>query len=178
MPDANPRPDQIGRACELIGRFSYHFSRLDEQLNSAIVHLFKLEEATADIITSNIDFARKLNIVHSAVNEQNASPEQEWLRKSIKETFGALYAVNMERQVVAHSAFEPDDKDGVQFRRTVARGQLNRLDPHWSEDKFHKEFEKMQKLERELENVLRHIKPYRPSLDFSDPRNSMYLGIL
>jgi hypothetical protein len=110
------------------------------------------------------------------VNEQNASPEQEWLKKSIEDTFGKLHAVNMERQVVAHSAFEPHEKDGVQFRRTVARGQLNRLDPHWTEEKFEREFEKMEKLERELENILRHIKPYTPSLDFSDPRNSMYLG--
>jgi hypothetical protein len=178
MPNLDQRHDPIARTCELVGQFAYHFSRLEEQLNSAIIHLFKLDQDTADIITSNIDFARKLNIVHSAVNEQNASPEQEWLRKSIKEAFGALHAVNMERQIVAHSTFAPDEKDGVQFKRTVARGQLNRLDPYWSEEKFQKECERMQKLERELENVLRHIKPYRPSLDFSDPRNSMYVGTL
>ena len=123
-------------------------------------------------------FARKLNIVKSAANEQNANPEQEWLRKSIKETFGKLFAVNMERQIVAHGAFEPHEIGGVQFKRTVARGQLNRVNPHWSEDKFEKEFSAMQELQRELENILRHIKPYTPSLDFSDPRNSMYLVIL
>jgi hypothetical protein len=177
MSNADSRSDPIARACELVGRFAYHFSRLDEQLNAAIVQLFNLGETTADIITSNIDFARKLNIVKSAVNEQNASPEQEWLRNSIKETFSELHAVNTERQVVAHSAFVPHEKDGVQFRRTVARGQLNRLDPHWTEEKFEREFQKMKKLELKLESVLRHIKSYTPNLDFSDPRNSMYLGI-
>jgi hypothetical protein len=163
MPDANPQVDPIARACELVGRFAYHFSRLEEQLNSAIIRLFKLDETTADIITANIDFARKLNIVQSAVNEQNARADQATLKKLIEDTFAGIFAVNMERQIVAHSAFEPHTMGGVQFKRTVARGHLNRMDPHWSEDKFKSEFDKMQRLERNLEDILRQIKPFVPT---------------
>jgi hypothetical protein len=166
MPDADPQVDPIARACELVGRFAYHFSRLEEQLNSAIIRLFKLDETTADIITANIDFARKLNIVQSALNEQNASRERERVRKEIKKTFADISTVNMDRQIAAHSAFETHEMGGVQFKRTVARGHLNRMDPHWSEAKFQSEFEKMERLERALESLLRKIKPYVPTFHF------------
>jgi hypothetical protein len=121
MPNADAQPDPMTRSCELVGRFAYYFSRLEEQLNSSIIRLFKLEGEIADIITANIDFARKLNIVQSALNEQNASRERERVRKEIKKTFADISTVNMDRQIVAHSAFEPHKTGGVQFKRTVAR---------------------------------------------------------
>lgn len=151
---------------------------MEEQLNVAIAALFKLGEPAAEILTANLDFVRKVHIVQSAVNEQNASPDQAWLRKEIKDTFGTILGVNTERQVVAHSAFEPGGGGGVQFRRTVAKGQINRQDPFWDEAKFAREFETMKRLEASLANVLRHIQPYVATLDFSDPRNSIFIPLL
>src|ERR1700730_17465819 len=143
-----PEADQVARTCELVGRFAYLFAQLEEQLNFAITKLFKLEAPTAEIITANIDFARKLNIVQSALNEQSAAPEPAALRETIKTLFGNLFAVNDERQVVAHSTFEPHPQGGVKFKRTIARGRLNRVDPHWTEAKFQKEFDRMKALGR------------------------------
>lgn len=172
------KPDPLTRACELVGRFNYHFGRLEERLNAAIAKLFRLDEVSADILTANIDFVRKVNIVRSAVVAQNASPAEKWLTKEIDEAFSGVLGINTDRQIVAHSSFEAHNTGGVVFDRLVARDKLVRNQIVWTEQQFAQRFERMRTLERELESVLRHIEPYVPKLDFSDPRNSMYLGIL
>jgi hypothetical protein len=166
------------RACELVGRFLYYFSKLEAELNSAIMTLFKLDADSSDIVTANIDFFRKLSIIGSAVRAQNASRDQEWLRNEIDETFSAIAKINDLRIIIAHSAFSAHPVDGVQFTRIVARDKLNRHAPIWTENNFAREFEKMKHLELALGNVLRHIQPYTPKLDFSDPRNSFYIPLL
>ena len=179
MIDTSLPPQAYVRAYELVGEFLYHFSRLEEQLNMAIAQLFKLDEPAAQILTSSIDFAKKVSIVQAAVTEQNASPDQKWLQRKIKSTFKAVFAVNTERQVIAHSAFEPGSSGGVQFRRTTASGGLlKNVDPHWDEAKFAEDYQKMKKLEPDLAGVLRHIRPYVPAMDFTDPRNSGYIALL
>jgi len=174
---ANP-DDPLIRACELVGRFNYHFGHLEETLNASIAKLFKLDGVSADILTANIDFSRKVSIVHSAVTAQNASPGEGWLTKEIKESFNEVMAINDSRLIVAHSPFEPRRDGGVAFYRIVARGQLKRHEIVWTVEQFEQLYERMQRLERELGNVLRHIEPYEPKLDFSDPRNSMYIPLL
>jgi hypothetical protein len=159
-----------------VGRFNYYFGRLEERLNAAITKLFKLDEVSADILTANIDFAKKVNIVRSAAAAQNASRAEKWLTKEINEAFSGVLGKNMDRQIVAHSTFEAHSSGGVAFERLVAREKLVRNQIVWTEQQFEQHFERMQSLERKLESVLRHIEPYRPKLDFSDPRNSMYLG--
>jgi|NGEPerStandDraft_6_1074524.scaffolds.fasta_scaffold203027_1 hypothetical protein len=170
--------DPLARACELVGRFNYHFSRLEQKLNASIAKLFKLDDVSADILTANIDFSRKVNIVRSAVTAQNASPGEKWLTEEIKSAFNGVLEINNERLIVAHSPFEVHADGGVVFDRTVAREELKRNEIVWSEQKFGQHFDRMRLLERELENVLRHIEPYVPRLDFSDPRNSGYLPLL
>jgi len=176
--DTSLPPQAYARAYELVGQFLYHFSRLEEQLNIAVGQLFKLEEPATQIVTSNLDFSRKVSIVRSAVNEQNSSPDLEWLRTEIKDTFGAILAMNDQRLVVAHSAFEPGQTGGVQFRRATARNELRRVDPYWDEAKFAQDYETMKTLVQKLVMVPRHIEPYVPKLDFSDPRNSGYIALL
>lgn len=171
-------PDGNERACELVGRFIFHFSKLEAELDLAIATLFDLDADSAVILTANIDFSRKLSVVASAVRAQNASPDQQWLIKEIDNTFSAIFQINDLRTMIAHSAFSAHAEGGVQFTRNVARKELNRHTHVWTEGGFASEFEKMKRLERELGKVLRHIRPYKPKLDFSDPRNSQYLAIL
>jgi hypothetical protein len=140
-----------------------------------VAHLFKLEEHATQIVTESLDFSRKVSVVRSAVNEQNLSPDQEWIRNEIKDTFGAILAMNDQRLAAAHSAFEPGQAGGVRFRRATACDELRRLDPYWDEAKFAKDHEAMKNLERKLVGVLRHTEPYVPKSDFSDPRNSGYI---
>ena len=60
------KADPLTRACELVGRFLYYFGRVEAQLDEAITKLFKLDATQAPIITSNIDFAKKANIVEES----------------------------------------------------------------------------------------------------------------
>jgi hypothetical protein len=176
MPTAPDQSDLLAGACELVGRFNYHFGHLEEKLNAAIAKLFKLDDASASILTANIDFVRKVYIVRSAVIAQNASPKEKWLTKEIHAAFSAVLDVNNDRQIVAHASFEPNGNDEVVFKRIVARKKLVPNQIVWTKEKFEQRFDQMRRLDRELEKILRHIQPYVPKLDFSDPRNSMYLG--
>jgi hypothetical protein len=174
MIEDSPHISSIARSCELVGRFLYHFSKLEDCINNAIAKLLQLDSNSSEIVTANVEISRRLNIVQTAITSQNARPNEDWLRKEIDETFSTMRRLNDERNVIAHSSFEPHPTDGVQFKRAIAKGELKRADPHWSEEKFESLFSEMERLSNNLGKVLRHIKPYRPSLDFSDPRNSMY----
>ena len=68
-----PAPDHLSLACERVGRFLYHFSRVEMQLDAAITTICKLDPRYAPIITGNIDFARKVTIVQRAVGLHNES---------------------------------------------------------------------------------------------------------
>jgi hypothetical protein len=84
MADTAPKAS----AYELVGRFFYHFGRVELQLNDAITKLFDLDPAKAQIIISNIDFVRKVYIVHSAVALQTKSGKP--VSVDVKETFGSV----------------------------------------------------------------------------------------
>lgn len=152
----NPR---LAKTCELVGRFLYHFSRVEAQLDDAITALFKLEPNAARIIAANTDFNRKRYIVQSAVDQLLKNQKFPLDAKDVDKTFGRINAVNDARIVVAHSAFDPDPKDGVKFRRTVAKAELKDEDPHWTEQKFEQHFETLEKLESELREIISKLKP-------------------
>jgi hypothetical protein len=152
--------EPLTRACELVGRFFYHFGRVDLQLDEAITKLFKLDPAYAPIITSNIDFVRKVNIVEAAVALQANSGKP--ISVDVEKIFGTIRGMNNPpRQVVAHSPFE-ETKAGVQFKRTVAKGgELKAEDPLWTETKFEEHFKTLQRLEGELTQIIGELEPDR-----------------
>lgn len=47
----------------------------------------------------------------------------------------------------------------------------------WNKQKFDDLFRRMENISNDINAVVAELKPYRPSLDFSDRRNSMYLGL-
>jgi hypothetical protein len=96
-------PKLLKRACELVGRFLYHFSRVEQQLDAAITKLFKLDSQYAPIVTANFDFYKKLQVVRCAVDLQTKAGKQ---IRNAKKTLGGIEAINNDRQVVAHSPFE------------------------------------------------------------------------
>ena len=166
-------PDPFTRACELVGRFLYYFSRVELQLDDAITKLFKLDANTAPIVTANIDFFKKLNIVQTAVNHQQRAKPGGLLSVDTDETFKGIASVNNYRQVVAHSAFEPAPTGGVKFKRTIAKGTLQHEDPHWTETDFETRFSSLQRLETDLRGIVGEIEPDR--VDW--PIASRFLGL-
>jgi len=155
--DAEP----LTRACELVGRFLYHFSRVEQQLDLAITKLFKLDPEYAPIVTANIDFSRKVNIVQTAVGLQVQKSGKSF-SIDVDKTFGAIKGMNdPPRQTVAHSLFDAGEPDGVQFKRTVARGKLDVKDPFWRQTEFEKHFSILRRLQTELQTIIVELEPER-----------------
>ena len=166
-------------ACSLVGRFMYHFAQIEAQLDRAIAKLFELNNDNALAITANIDFYRKLHVVKTITLRQMAAKNQTKLNtKSVERVFNRVGKVNSDRQIIAHSTFDAAGSDGVVFRRVVVKGTIDKSAPVWTRAMFADKFARMEELQEGLARIVRDVAPYAPSLDFSDPRNSMYIAVL
>src|SRR6202011_1145260 len=119
-------PDPLSEACQRVGRFLYHFARVEQRIDAAIAKLFDLKDDPADIITANIAFDRKINLIQSMVDLQSKERLPEW-RTDATATINAVKGLNNpHRQIVAHSQFEPAADESVRFKRTIAKDTLKR----------------------------------------------------
>ena len=108
--------DDLERACAQVGRFLYHFAKLENQIDVAFAKLFELDTSYAEIITGSVDFLRGTTWSPTATLQQTKEKEH----GQVQETLSKVPAHNNARVVVAHSHFEPEG-DGVRFTRVVQR---------------------------------------------------------
>jgi hypothetical protein len=142
-------------------------------MDHGISKVLTLNEGSKDIVCANLDFWKKLNIIRSAVALQFEDKDKELVA-----TLNKVMEINNYRQTVIHSTFEAGPNDNVRFSRVIAKNSLERQTQDWDPARFHQRFETMGKIKDELERLVTDLKPYTPSLDFSDSRNSMYLVLL
>ena len=153
MPKKPQARDPLSLACEHVGRFLYHFARVEMQLDAAITTIFVLDPRYAPIITGSIDFARKVSIVERAVTLHNESRS-----KKIKmDTFSKVFEVNGHRLIIAHCGFEPDGAAAVQFRRSKAHGESDPPGLHWTKQQFEQRCQKLERLEAKLSKIVSEI---------------------
>lgn len=87
--------------------------------------------------------------------------------------------MNTDRVIVAHCPFEPDQGGGVPFRRVlVTSGKLKINSVIRSAEEIASLCKLAVEIAEALDRVVAEMKPYEPNLDFSDPRNSMYIALL
>src|SRR5215468_5844160 len=110
--------DDLSKACAQVGRFLHEFALVEQEINNGIVQILDLKGDAADVIAHDIDFFRKVNLLKIIALE--TAPKTE--KKSISKLFSAVAKQNNDRLLMAHSRFEPAAAEGVQFRRTVAKG--------------------------------------------------------
>jgi len=55
--------DALSLACELVGRFQYHFSRIEKALDTGIAKVFSLNEGASTVLVANVDFVKKVNVI-------------------------------------------------------------------------------------------------------------------
>jgi hypothetical protein len=159
MPPSPTERDPLAIACELVGRFLFHFSHVEGGIDAAIAKLFDLKEDAADIITANMDMNRKLNIVQSMVDLQSKPPEwRSWATDLLNQIRGLN---SPSRQIVAHSTFEPFENGSVRFKRTTAKETLKRDAPVWSTKKFNDDFLKLEECATKLTQLVFDLSPYR-----------------
>ena len=156
-----PVCDPLSAACELVGQFLYHFAGVELRINSAIAKLFELTDEGADILTANIDFNRKLNLIETIVDQQASAKPEKW-RSDATVLLSAIRQINSPpRQIVAHSSFEPAENGSVRFKRTEAKGKLKRGEPVWTKEQFEKYFADMDRHALKLDHLVAELKPVR-----------------
>jgi hypothetical protein len=123
--NTSAQTDPLQLACLLVGRFQYHFARIEQKIDQGVIKLLDLDDKAGPIVTSSVDFAKKLNLLWGVAYKQ-ASNDQG--REFVDVTCKAVFAVNTDRQLVIHSSFEPANTGDVQFKRTVAKDGRVRVD--------------------------------------------------
>jgi hypothetical protein len=143
--------DPLARACELVGRFFYHFSRMELQLDTAIAKLFKLDPLYAPIVTANMNFVKKVDAVQCALSQGKFTIDSE-------ATIKAIMDINNKRVVIAHSTFEPEG-NGVTFTRITANKELKAEPCSWNEMEFQVFFQRLESLESDLKKIIPELQP-------------------
>lgn len=173
----NPEEEALRQAYQRVGEFLYHFALLEREMDEGIGKLLGLQGSVVDIVTANMDFFRKLKVLFSAEFAKAAVPD-ETRKKLLKQTWEAISSLNENRIMMAHYPFSPAKPSGVVFRKAVAVKQLKVENVEWSDDKFKESIGKLTTTRETLHKLIDEMVPYTPKLDFSDPRNSMYLLML
>jgi hypothetical protein len=151
--------DPLERACALVGRFMYHFGRVEQKIDQAAIKLAELDPKSAPVIAL-IDFARKLNdLVRGSVYAQTSNAKD---KEFAKEVCNRAHDMNNYRRIIAHASFEPAG-DGVRFSRAVTtKGEVRPITDPWTADDFAERYEEMRKLEEDLNALILLIKPLPP----------------
>src|SRR5262245_24490128 len=130
--------DPLEAACSLVGRFQYHFGRVELKIDQALIKLLDLDDKAGPIVTGSVDFAKKVNFVRTSSFQQAVNDKD---KRFADNTCNEVFGINNVRQIVVHSSFEPAQDGGVQFRRTVARDGTVRVDNSvWSDKEFSKHY--------------------------------------
>ena len=85
--------DDLGQACELVGRFLFHFAGVERRIDAAVAKLFELTDDAADTLTANIDFSRKVNLIKTMVDLQASDKAPAW-RTNGSDLLNAIRGIN------------------------------------------------------------------------------------
>jgi len=165
--------DLLEAACSLVGRFQYHFGRVEQKIDHAVIKLLDLDEKAGPIVTGSVAFASKVNFVRTSAYQQAGNESD---KQFADDTCDEVFKINNLRQMVIHSSFEPAEDGNVQFRRTVARdGRIHVDNPVWDNKEFSKHYSAMTELETKLEKLIGLIKPVEQvPFDWYVPWQDMY----
>ena len=157
----------------MVGRYFYHFSKMEQALDEGIGTLLRIERGAYAIVTTKVDFSVKIGILiameaHQAVLQT----------KHRKKLFNQLKEAAELRNVIAHSRFDPAESGGVVFYRKRVTTTLTSTEIRWNNEDIQRECKTLDLLAVTVKTLVETMTPYTPSLDFSDPRNSMYIPLL
>ncbi|HTN41580.1 MAG TPA: hypothetical protein VLZ84_10545 [Asticcacaulis sp.] len=97
----------------------------------------------------------------------------------LKKTFSSIKELNRIRVIFAHSHFDiSNNNSSLVFKRVTAKEQLKVEDVEYSLTKMNAIYAEIELIKSEIHQIIENMIPYKPSLDFKDPRNSMYIPLL
>jgi hypothetical protein len=146
----------LEKAFGLVGRFLYHFGRLEEKINQAGIKLLGLDKKAGPVVQL-IPLVRRISLVKNSACSQAKNEGEE---KHAKDTCDRIAAMNDYRNIIAHSPFDASGAD-VQFRKAAVSkdGQFKPIDPPWTEADFSNRYTEMTALETELDKLIGLIEP-------------------
>lgn len=162
-------------AFALVGEFQFHFANMEGALNSCVAKVLGIDGTTAAVVTSTLDFAKKVALVLAAIDANFSKDNLDTAQKLLKRVRGQN---EPHRQNIIHSRFLASGTSDVTFFRTTARDKLEQKIFTWTPSDFRQHFSRMASLAGELMALEGQLEPYVPSLDFSDPRNSSFVAML
>jgi hypothetical protein len=170
--------DDFGTAFRLVGEFLYHFAQLEREIDLALGLLLRIDLGALEVVASNMDFMRKVTVLWAAEGLLAEEPEPD-RKQLLKRTWSSITTLNEDRKMAAHSMFEPDeDGSGVVFRRVVTRQGLAISSVRWTVVDVSEKVRKINQTIQSLREIVHEMRPFEPSLDFSDPRNSALFGLM
>jgi hypothetical protein len=95
--------DPLETACSLVGRFQYHFARVEQKIDQAVIKLLDLDDKAGPVVTGSVAFASKVNFVRTSAYQQAVNAKD---KEFAEKTCGDVFAVNNVRLTVIHSSFE------------------------------------------------------------------------
>ena len=155
--NTSAQANRLQQACLLVGRFQYHFARIEQKIDQGVIKVLDLDDKAGPIVTASVDFAKKLNLLWAVAYKQATDDKG---REFVDRTCKDVFAVNTDRQRVIHSSFEPAPTGGVEFKRTVAsHGRVSVDDRVWGDKEFDDQYTKMNTLADDLDKLIDVIKP-------------------
>jgi hypothetical protein len=165
----------LEQAWSLVGRFLYHFARVEQKIDQAVIKLLNLDEKTAPIVAL-IDFVRKLeDLVRASAYKELQDPEKKKEKEFAKDVCNRVHDINRHRRIVAHASFEPASGGGVPFSRPVTeKGSVRPVTEPWTEKDFTTLYDEMTALEADLDKLIQLIKPVEvPNFGWYMPLSDM-----
>jgi hypothetical protein len=144
-------PDPLSVACERVGRWLWHFAHIERTLGEGIIRFYRLQGVAGEILAANLDFSRKVNIVQTMAVKNEGDPV-----KTVDALCSEIRAINDERQIVAHTLFEPATNGSVRFRRATAkrRVKMDLAEWTWTPARFASDYIKMSRINTELQALV------------------------
>jgi len=109
----------------LIGQFIWHWNLFERALDDAVVRLCKLDELYGLIVTANLTFQPKMNIITTVIELLGRKKTEEW-KEEVKNAIARIHTINQEwRTLVAHNLIVADDTKSVRFIKHTAKRKLD-----------------------------------------------------
>jgi hypothetical protein len=119
------------RAYALVGSYLQSWGFMEGQLNSAIGNVLGLSLIPEAIVSRNVQFRDKLNIIKTALGLQGHFTDEE--RKRYLKLIKTISDRSADRNLIAHEWFCADsDGDGVKFSIVKAKGKFELPDTRWT----------------------------------------------
>src|ERR1700733_9074154 len=150
----------IVKACELVGRFFYHWSQLEFTINRAIWKLFDVAALEGLIITSNLQLRDRLHIVNTALQFKGRSQDEVWKRR-VRKTINRIGRLGGNRNFLAHTMFSATTTGHVDFFHVEARGSLNLPDTLWHPKQLQCQYDLIQKADVDLEQLTKSLEMHQ-----------------